>query len=99
MAYPAPDLIWIEPMEGEALRIKFPPTGSDAPAIGSIIRVRGHFRDDAATRCAISTIYPWVDDPEAVHDVPAVVARLLCRQEFVVDSYEVIGTDPDFGGG
>jgi len=29
-------------------------------------------------------------------EVDPVLAELYCREQFVVDSYEVIGTDPDF---
>jgi hypothetical protein len=35
------------------------------------------------------------DDP-AIHAVGPTIARQLCRQEFVVESYEEIGTDPSF---
>jgi len=99
LTYPAPDLLWEQPMEDpEPIRLRFRPSGPDLPAQGSIIRVRGHFGDDAALQCSLATFYPWdrfADDPP-LHEVAAVVARRLCRQEFVVDSYEVTGTDPDF---
>jgi hypothetical protein len=101
LAYPRPDLLWEGPMEGSTLRLRFRPSGPDLPAQGSIIRVRGHFGDDAALQCSLATFYPWdrfADDPP-LHEVAAVVARRLCRQEFVVDSYEVTGTDPDFPSG
>jgi hypothetical protein len=39
--------------------------------------------------------YPW-DGGVDSHDVPAAVARLLCRQEFVVERYDVLGSDPRF---
>lgn len=102
LAYPRPDLLWADAMEDpRPVPLRFRPSGPDLPAQGSIIRVRGHFRDDAATQCSLATFYPWdlvLSDPP-VHDVPAVVARQLCQQELVVDSYEVIGTDPRFPGG
>jgi hypothetical protein len=80
------------------LGLRFRPSESERPAGGAIIRVRGHFRDDVATECSMATFYPWYsmyDDP-AIHAVGPTIARQLCRQEFVVESYEEIGTDPSF---
>jgi hypothetical protein len=37
-----------------------------------------------------------VGEPGAETVVDAAIAELSCRQRFVVGSYEVIGTDPDF---
>jgi hypothetical protein len=84
----------------DPIRLRFRPSGPTKPAQGSIIRVRGHFRDDAAANCSLATSYPWerFDDDPAIHDVAVTVARHLCRQEFVVDSYDVLGTDPNFPG-
>jgi hypothetical protein len=90
------DFLWRDPMEGPALRLRFPPDGQGAPADGTILRVRGHFDDGAAGRCSLALAYPW-SDGFTFHAVPDSVARQLCRQEFVVDGYDVLGTDPDFG--
>ena len=87
------DLLWADPMHGLALRLRFPPAGPERPDEGHLIRFRGHFGDAAAGTCSIEMDYWWDDDIEN-HVVPDVVARMLCRQEFVVDSYEVIGPDP-----
>ena len=89
------DFLWDVPMEGSGLKLRFPPGGPDQPAQGSIVRVRGHLRDDAAANCRVAMDYPW-DGGVDSHDVPAAVARLLCRQEFVVERYDVLGSDPRF---
>jgi hypothetical protein len=100
LAYPLPDILWNDPTEGlGTIAIRFSPAGPDRPPQGAIVRVRGHFRDDAAAECSLAIPYPWelsFDEPSS-HDLPAIVARQLCRQEFVVDSYDVLGTDPKFG--
>ena len=96
------DLLWVSPAEAN-IALRFPPgsrTG-DEPAFGSIIRVRGHFRDRAAGDCVMTTFYAWerlADDPP-LHSVPVIVAHEMCRQQFVVESFEVLGADPSFGMG
>jgi hypothetical protein len=69
--------------------LHFPPArGLRDPAEGSILRVVGHFDDGAATTCRIS---PGIEGSEVPADPRAAV--MYCRERFVVDSYEVIGTD------
>jgi hypothetical protein len=69
--------------------LHFPPArGLRDPAEGSILRVEGHFDDGAATTCVIS---PGIEGSEVPADPRAAV--MYCRERFVVDSYEVIGTD------
>jgi hypothetical protein len=68
--------------------LRFPP-GVDNPAGGSIIRATVHVDDAAAAGCSIHA-----DGDDAV---PAQTAELFCREQLVVDSYEVIGTDAGFG--
>lgn len=58
---------------------------------GSIVRVTGHFNDESATTC---TITPGPEaSPEPVSDE---AAEWYCRERFVVETWEVIGTDPAF---
>ena len=72
--------------------IHFPPeAGLAYPDEGSIIRLVGHFDDPAATTCEIAAGEPEVPaDPRA--------AVMYCRERLVVDSYQVIGTDPSYPG-
>lgn len=72
--------------------LRFPPGGPPAPEVGSIVRVVGHFDDPAGTGCTVSP-----GEPPAAID--AVAAELTCREQFVVESIEVIGTDPEFPSG
>jgi hypothetical protein len=77
---------------GAVLVLHFPPElGSAGPAHGSMVRVTGHFSDPASTTCVIS-------DAPGHHGVPVeqVFAEIWCREQFVVESLEVIGSDPDF---
>lgn len=72
----------------EAIALHFPPeAGLNAPPNASIVRVTGHFSDPASTTCVIEL---------GAMPVDPVVAELWCREQFVVDSYEITGTDPDF---
>jgi hypothetical protein len=59
--------------------------------VGSIVRVTGHFSDPASTTCTISTF----DGGRAVAVDPR-TAELFCRDQFVLDAVEVIGTDPTY---
>jgi hypothetical protein len=74
------------------LGLRFPPdSGLQFPTVGgSILRVGGHFNDPVATTCVIS----WMGYQQAAPLAGS--AELYCREQFVVDSYEVVGTDPDF---
>jgi hypothetical protein len=75
-------------VSGPSLALQFVPDGPAIPGEGSSISVRGHFDDPAASGCRLSLTMPG--DPEATLspvDTDSVV--LLCRQRFVVESYEV----------
>jgi hypothetical protein len=61
------------------------------PALGSIVRVSGHFNDAASTTCEVTTY-----DGEQPIAVDQQTAELYCREHFVADSFEVIGTDPTY---
>ncbi|MCA1570378.1 MAG: hypothetical protein LC798_08700 [Chloroflexi bacterium] len=71
--------------------LHFDPASSERPEAGAIVRVTGHFNDAASAGCVVA---PGVDGRQQTVD--PVVAELHCRSQFVVDSYEVIGTDEDF---
>jgi hypothetical protein len=89
-------LLWDIPMDGRNLLLRFPPTIDNDFRGGEIIRVRGHFDDARASRCSLGLAYPWANGFR-FHPIPDAIARHLCRQEFVVENYEVLGTDPRFG--
>jgi hypothetical protein len=72
------------------LRIS-PDSGLQLPTVGGqILRVTGHFNDPAASTCEMSG--QPIDGPA----ISPETAQLYCREQFVLDEYEVIGTDPDF---
>lgn len=74
---------------GAALQLRVAPdSGLEVPGEASIVRVTGHFSDPTSTSCRITTGDPMAVDPT--------VAELYCREQFVVDSFEVLGIDPDF---
>jgi hypothetical protein len=70
-----------------------PESGLDVPPNASILRVTGHFNDPASSTCVIR---PTMDDVEIGAEVDPAIAELYCREQFVVDAYEIIGSDPDF---
>jgi hypothetical protein len=77
------------------LALRFPPSGPARPTAGSIIRVTAHVDDARAARCRMREMG---DDDELVPVDPE-TAVYICREELVVDSYDVLGTDPDFAEG
>jgi hypothetical protein len=74
------------------LALRFRPSGPARPAAGSIIRVTVHVDDARSTRCTMAEL----GEGESLIPVDAATAVLFCREQLVVDSYEVLGTDPDF---
>ena len=68
-----------------------PESGLERPEQGSIVRVTGHFSDPASSTCSMSTF-----DGEQAIPVDSRTAEVLCRERFVVDGFDVLGTDPDF---
>jgi hypothetical protein len=66
------------------------PPGVELIPPASIVRVTGHFDDAAAADCVVA---PGDPEPEPISDV---LAELFCSQQFVVDSYEILGIDEDF---
>ncbi len=85
------DFLWVKWRAGGALPLHLAPdSGLAFPPEGSIVRTTGHFNDPASTTCVISGTL-FVVDPEA--------AVLFCREAFVVDAFEVTGTDTNFTPG
>lgn len=86
------DFLSVKPSERFGpLALHFAPDGPSRPAAGSIIRVTVHLDDPRAKAC---TMVEGVDgDATAVDPRTAVLA---CRERFVVERFEVLGTDPDF---
>ncbi|HJP71753.1 MAG TPA: SH3 domain-containing protein [Candidatus Limnocylindria bacterium] len=58
---------------------------------GSILRVTGHFNDARSVDCVVAP-----GDPGQERVANDLAAEWYCREQFVVDAWEVIGTDPDF---
>lgn len=69
--------------------MRFAPGGPAQPVHGRIIRVVGHFDDANAIDCTVAPGEPPVP-------LDATAAELFCREQFVVESLEEIGIDPDF---
>ena len=68
--------------------LRFRPDGPANPAQGAIIRATVHVDDPAAGGCSIQI--------QGQAAVPAATSVLYCREQLVVDSFEVLGMDPDF---
>jgi len=101
LAYPAQlSFLWVE------WRISLPPgltlhfmpePGADYPAAGSIpaggsiLRVTGHFNDPASATCTMTRF-----DLDQGLPVLEASAQLYCREQFVVDAFEIIGTDSNY---
>jgi len=86
-------VLWAKFGVGNLFGLHFAPdSGLAYPTVGgSILRVDGHFSDPASSTCVISGLGGLgVPDP-----LPG-TAELYCREQFVLDGYEVIGTDPDY---
>lgn len=77
------------------LALHFRPSGPARPAAGSIIRVTVHVDDARSSRCSIRE----AGEGDTLIPVDPATAALFCREQLVVDSYEVLGTDPDFTAG
>ncbi len=71
-----------------------PDSGLKPPEDGAIVRVTGHFSDPASTTCTMTRF-----DLDQTLYVDPTSAELYCREQFVADSFEVIGTDPEYPAG
>ena len=78
--------------------LRFAPDGpvTVAPPAGSVIRVRVHADDPGSATCAISVVDPLHPNGERLVAIPSEAAHLICAQELVVETMEVLGTDPGF---
>ena len=75
-------------MGGSHLTFRIPPdSGIPYPTDGSILRLEGHFNDPAASTCVMT---------HPTSEISPQGAELTCREQFVLDGYEIIGTDPNF---
>lgn len=90
LAYPG-QLSYLSNSQGSLVLHIPPESGLGQIPNAAIVRATGHFDDPAAATC----VFTPPDEPSAVPPDPA-NAVLYCRERFVVDSYEVIGSDPDF---
>jgi hypothetical protein len=78
------------------LHLRYAPDGPTPPAAGSIVRVTGHFDDPAAQTCRMSVSPLFGMGAASAVPLDPAVAILICRQEFVVDAFQVLGMDPSF---
>ena len=89
------DLLWSDygaQSGGLPLEMRIAPdSGLERPPHGAIVRVTGHFNDARSATCSMSTF-----EGEQATPVDSRTAELLCRERFVVDSFEIVGTDPNF---
>lgn len=76
------------------MNLRLPPAISKHPADGSIVRVLGHFDDPKSADCSVAMDPPWGDILPV--PAPSSYARLVCRQQFVVEKFEFLGIDPAF---
>ena len=84
---------WSPEFEFRAVGLHFPPSGPAKPTEGAVIRATVHVDDPAAATCS----FEWTVDEPAFR-VADETAIAWCRERLVVDSYEVLGTDPDYPG-
>ena len=70
-----------------------PESGLELPEPGSILRVTGRFNDPVSSTCSMS----WFEGEQA-NPVDPRTAELFCRERFVLDAFEVFGTDPNWPG-
>jgi hypothetical protein len=90
------DLLSVDVSQGFGpLGLRFRPAGPPRPEPGSIVRVSAHVDDERASRCRMSE----PGEGGALVPIARETALYICREQLVVDSYEVLGTDPEFIGG
>lgn len=92
LAHPLGGLsLWADIHAGVGPLLMRAPPDFQVPEFGSIVRLTGHLSDPASTTCVISTFVSG----QAIA-VDQTFAELYCRERFVVDDLEVIGTDPNY---
>jgi hypothetical protein len=93
------DFLSVNPEESNGpLTLHLAPGIPALPAQGTILSVQGHFDDPIAKSCAIAVPPPGNPDG-AIKSIDARAAITYCRTQFVVEYFEVLGTDPSFGTG
>jgi hypothetical protein len=94
LAYPM-NFDWLFPDYASGsgyLELRFAPdSGLERPSQGAIVRVTGHFNDARSATCRMVTF-----EGEQATQIDSRAAEWACRERFVVDGFDVIGTDPDF---
>ena len=83
------DLLSVDPQERIGPFVIYFPPEVERLSGGEIVRLTGHFDDPAATGCVVSP-----GDPPA--EIDERTAVLYCRERFVVESVEILGTDEGF---
>lgn len=80
----------------ESLVLRVPPDVAQLDTVdaGSVLRVVGHFNDPISAECVIAPGEPGSEVPADER-----AAEWFCREQFIVESWENIGTDPDYRGG
>jgi len=73
----------------EPIVLAFPPAVGkpESGVSGSVMRIVGHFNDPRSTDCVVG-------DESGLSEESA--AEWYCRERFVVDEWEITGTDPDY---
>ena len=85
-------ILWAHWLGGSGpLALHIPPgSGLVFPPAGSLLQTTGHFNDPSSVSCTMTR-----EDEPAI-PVDSASAELYCRERFVVDAFEVIGTDPNY---
>jgi hypothetical protein len=80
----------------EQLTLRVPPEIAQLSTeqAGSVLRVTAHFNDARSVDCVVAPGEPGQERP--ANDL---AAEWYCREQLVVDTWEAIGTDPDFVSG
>ena len=89
------DLLLDVPMDGTSLMLRFPPTVAGESRVG---RSSG-CGATSMTPARLDVRWPWPIRGRMRSLPPGLRrgCRLLCRQEFVVERYDLLGTDPRSG--
>lgn len=91
LAFPAPGTVLVTdyPEQAGSLGLRVPPDSQlDTLVLWTIVRVTGHFNDSRSAGCSMTRF-------DGAQDVPIDprAAQVVCRERFVVDAFEVIGTE------
>jgi hypothetical protein len=88
LAYPVAPNYLVANTRAETLHFRVTPdSGLALPGPGTIVRATGHFNDPAADDCTMTRF-----NAENAMEVDPRSAQLYCREQFVLDSYDVVGS-------